>query len=124
VGVNEWGARPSKFIDRRVMNRANTGAAQGAEPGPAARSTKGGRAFAREVIRKFNRVDNQFGENSRDNHVGANTVASTIIGSKRTIGGLNWSNRLRLMVIGVRIAALWREQMREGLEDGGRLLLL
>jgi len=106
--VNEWGASPSRFIDRRVINRANTGAAQGADPGPAARSTKGGRVFANEVNKKFSRVVSQFGENSRDSQVGANTVARTIIGRRRTMGGLNWSNKLRLMFIEVKVAALWQ----------------
>ena len=100
VGVKEWGIRPRRLMERRVTNRANIGAAQGAEWGPAARRTRAGRLVAKVENAKVVRVVTQLGEKVREIQAGATMVASVIMGSRSTTGGLNWSNKLRFMAIG------------------------
>lgn len=106
------------------MNRLRIGAAHGAELGPAARRTRGGRALAIEENAKLRRLVIQFGLKTRESQVGAAIVASVIIGRRRTMGGLNWSNKLRFMVIGGWFVGLARGMVLGCLAVGGRLLPL
>jgi len=76
------------------------GAAHGALWGPAARRMIAGNWVTRVCHIKKSREVNQFGENRRVNQDGAVIRASVIMGITR-MGGSNWSNSLRFIVIQV-----------------------
>ena len=98
VGVKEWGISPIRLTDKRITKREKIGAAHGALCGPAARRITGGSCVTRVCQAKKIRDVNQLGDCRKVIQEGAAISASVIIGTIK-IGGSNWSNRLRFIVI-------------------------